>query len=110
MQRESEHSGPRAPWLPSGSGGANPESDAQQEAIIREEERSTDALERAGNAPFPAANACSDDYAALLERGRQLAATLAELVVSTREVRAAARSARLHAMLARNRHRLLSDP
>ena len=103
MQRESDGSVLRAFWLPIASGSPNPEAVAAQEQIIQEEKRFSDAFERAGGAVFPAVDARSRDYAALVERGRQLAFTLAELFAVTRELRAAARSARVEAVLARDR-------
>ena len=103
MQRESDDSLSRAPWHPIASGTGKQEAERQQEAIIREEERSTDALARAEGATFPAVDACSDDYAALVERGRQLTVTLAELVVTNRMLRTAAKFARQEAVLTRDR-------
>ncbi len=103
MQRESDDSVSRVPWHPIAADTSKQEAETQQEAIIREEERSTDAIERDGDGTFPAVDAGSDDYAALAERGRQLRITLAELVVTSRTLRTAAKFARQQAVLTRDR-------
>lgn len=100
MQRES--------WRPVVSGTVGREAEAEQEAIIREEERSTDAWERARSTRLSVDDvALHNDFAALVGRGRQLTITLAELVVATREIRAIAMFARQRAVRTRDASELI---
>ena len=98
MEPESGDSVLRQSCEPIASGTANQEAEAEQEAILKEEEQSTDAFARAARAQLPPESDCSKDFAALVERGRQLAIAVAELLATSRELRAAARLARQEAM------------
>ena len=81
---------------------ANLEAEVQQQAIIQEEERSTDALEHGRAEPPVTEDSLPNDYLALVGRGLALTAAQDELRATTQKIRAAATSARESALITRN--------
>ena len=95
MKRESDDSVSRAAFYsPAGSRKPSRDAELQQQEIIDEEERSADALERAGSDIPALEGPMPNDAVALEARGRELAAAIDELRVATEQIRATARAAR----------------
>ena len=90
-------------YSPAASATLSPDAEAQQQEIIAEEERSSEAAERAVTALPALEESVPNDELALAAQGRALSERLDVLRVVGEELRAAARSACRAARETRNR-------